>query len=255
MSLAGPGTALVATALIWFTSTGLIAWAANRPRATFGRSLAWGGWIGAAGLTAVALSARSEGAMAAYAGFSGALAIWGWLELAFLTGAVTGPRRAPCPPSARGWRRFRLAAATVMHHELALGAALLLLVSLSWGAPNPTGALAFALLFALRLSAKINIFAGAPNFSDELLPAHLSYLKSYFGPRRLRAALVVSVALTALLALWLAARALGAPAGSGAAASAGLLAALAALGALEHLFLALPLRDAALWRWAMPARH
>jgi hypothetical protein len=36
---------------------------------------------------------------------------------------------------------------------------------------------------------------------------------------------------------------------------AALLFALAALGALEHLFLALPLRDGALWRWAIPARR
>jgi hypothetical protein len=38
-------------------------------------------------------------------------------------------------------------------------------------------------------------------------------------------------------------------------AGAALLFALAALGALEHLFLALPLRDSALWRWAIPARR
>ncbi|MBX9883425.1 MAG: DUF3623 domain-containing protein, partial [Novosphingobium sp.] len=36
--------------------------------------------------------------------------------------------------------------------------------------------------------------------------------------------------------------------------SASLLASLAALGAVEHLFFALPFRDGALWGWALPAR-
>ena len=34
---------------------------------------------------------------------------------------------------------------------------------------------------------------------------------------------------------------------------ASLLAALAALGALEHVFLLLPVRDGALWGWALPS--
>ena len=34
-----------------------------------------------------------------------------------------------------------------------------------------------------------------------------------------------------------------------------LLTGLALLGVLEHLFLVIPLRDSALWRWAMPASN
>jgi hypothetical protein len=50
-------------------------------------------------------------------------------------------------------------------------------------------------------------------------------------------------------------QALAAPAGSAAAVSASLIFALAALGAIEHLFFALPFRDGALWGWALPARN
>ncbi|MGQ3045120.1 MAG: DUF3623 family protein, partial [Brevundimonas aurantiaca] len=63
--------------------------------------------------------------------------------------------------------------------------------------------------------------------------------------------------LVALLALsmYLGMRSLAAPADSFAAVSATLVFTLAALGSLEHLFLALPFRDGALWRWALPGNQ
>jgi putative photosynthetic complex assembly protein 2 len=239
----------LATLALWFASTALIVWLANRPSTTFGGSLLLGGAAGISGLVLILLTADVMTPAAHYAAFAGALLVWGWHELAFLTGAVTGPRRGPSAGE-RGWTRFRAATATVIHHEIALAATAALLLVLSWGAANMTGAHAFALLLVLRLSAKLNIFLGVPNLSDEMLPRQLHYLKSYFGAPRLHAALVASLIGSIALAAWLGARALAMPADVGAA----LLFALAALGALEHLFLALPVRDGALWRWAIPAR-
>jgi len=240
---------LLATIALWFASTALIVWLANRPRPTFPVSLGFGAAAGAAGLLVILTTAGDAGRAGAYLSFIGALAVWGWHELAFLTGAVAGTRRVPAS-GARGLARFREGTAAVIHHEIALAVTALLLISLSWGEPNQTGAAAFALLFALRLSAKLNIFLGVPNISDELLPAHLTYLKSYFGPPRFTPLLALSLAGSLALAAWLGQRATA----SGEAGAA-LLFALAALGALEHLFLALPLRDGALWRWAIPARR
>jgi putative photosynthetic complex assembly protein 2 len=85
------------------------------------------------------------------------------------------------------------------------------------------------------------------------MPGHLEYLKTYFGPRRLHGALAFSLAALTALSVWLGARALAAPDDSFAAVSATLVFMLAALGSLEHLFLALPFRDGALWRWALPS--
>lgn len=242
-----------AVLLLWFAGTALIVWAANRPRDTYRRSLAIGGAVGAAGLLVVALAAHLISTAAVYLSFCGALAVWGWQELAFLTGAVGGPRRTDAEPGLTGWRRFSQATATVIYHEIALAITLALLLFVTWGAPNQIGTATFALLFGLRLSAKLNLFAGVPNFSDELLPVHLRYLISYFGPSRFGPWLLASLVATVALAGWLGLRAAAAPAGAETAA-AGLLFALAALGALEHFFLALPLRDGALWRWALPAR-
>ena len=252
VSLADHAFPAIAVLLLWFGGTAVIVWAANRPRETYRRSLSVGGLVGSAGLLAVAIAAPWATTGAVYLSFCGALAVWGWQELAFLTGAVTGPRRSEAEPGATGWRRFSQATATLIHHELALAATLALLVLVSWGAPNQTGALTFALLFVLRLSAKLNLYLGVPNFTDELLPAHLRYLVTYFARSRLGPWLLVSLAANVALAAWLAARAAAAQDSAGFTA-AGLLFALAALGVLEHLFLVLPFRDGALWRWANPA--
>jgi putative photosynthetic complex assembly protein 2 len=170
--------------------------------------------------------------------------------MSFLMGAVAGPNRAECPPGITGWRRFRSATATVIHHELAIAATALLLVAITWGRANQAAALTFLLLFGLRLSAKFNLFLGVPNLSDEVFPAHLAYLKSYFRKARCNALFPVSIVIGSGIAAWAWHAAESARAGSGAAASAMLLAGLAVLGVVEHLFLVLPLRDAKMWHWA-----
>lgn len=254
VSLYGHILPLLATLVIWFVSTGLIAWLDNRPRETFSRSLIGAAIAGMAGLVIVVVSTQYATIGAAYAAMAGALMIWAWHEMSFLMGAVAGPRRGPCPEGAKGWRRFVQAASVLIYHEIALVVTALILIGLSWGAPNPTGAMVFCVLLVMRLSTKLNIFAGVPNMSDEILPPHLGYLKSYFGPRRLRLWLVVSLCAAVALSVWVGLRAFAAPADSFAAASASLVFGMAVLGTLEHLFLALPFRDGALWGWALPGR-
>ena len=254
VSWSGHVVPVIATIVIWFLATGLIAWLDNRERATFPRSMAFAGLAGAAGLAAIYFAAQSVSAGAVYISFAGALLVWSWHELAFLTGVVTGPRRTSCPPGSSGLARFAHASAAVLHHEIALALTALLLIALSWNAPNQIGAIVFLLMFVLRLSAKLNMFAGVPNASTEILPPHLDYLKSYFGPNRFTPLLPITIAAIALLAAWLGSLAVAAEPGSAAMIGASLLFALTALGAIEHLFFALPFRDGALWGWALPSR-
>lgn len=243
---------VLVTVAIWFLATGMIAWLDNRERATFPRSLMLAAAVGLAGLAAILVAMHWAEVWAVYLGFLGALMVWSWHEIAFLTGASAGPRRVDCPPGLVGWERFSHASATLIYHEIALALTALMLIILSWFAANQVGAMTFALLYALRLSAKLNIYAGVPNSATDILPAHLAYLKTYYGPKRLGAGLLLSVAAIAALAAWIGAQAMAAPAGSAEAVGASLLFALAALGAIEHLFLALPFRDGALWGWALP---
>ncbi len=252
VSWSGHIVPFIVTVVIWFMATGLIAWADNRGRATFRRSVALGGAAGIAGLIAILFASQSVSLAAVYISFVGALLVWGWHEIGFLTGAAAGPRRSVCDPEARGIDRFVQASATVMHHELALALTALMLISLSWNAPNQIGATVFVLMFGLRLMSKINLFVGVPNSTTEMLPPHLDYLKSYFGRNRMTWLLAASVATILALAGWFASLAVGAPIGSPEMTGASLLTALCLLGALEHLFLALPFRDGMLWGWALP---
>lgn len=254
MTFADHGLPALAVLVLWFGSTALVLWLANRPRATYAAVLVLAAIAGIGGLGLVALNAGDGSRLAAYGSFLGGLLVWGWLEIGFLTGAVTGPRRVPPRGTLRGWRRFAEASATVIHHELSLAAAATLLLAITWGAVNPTGAYAFALLFALRLSAKLNIHIGVPNLSDELLPPHLGYLRGYLRRRRFGPALAASLAALVLLLAWLGARTLAGEGSAGAATGASLLFALGLLGTIEHVFLALPVRDGALWRWALPGQ-
>lgn len=237
--------------LMWFIGTAAVVWLDSRPRATFRTSLTIAGAVALAAAALVWTHADSTTPAGAYVGFGAAIVIWGWHEMSFLMGEVAGPNRAPCPPGAVGWARFKAATATVIHHELAIAATALALVAITWGQPNQAAALTFGLLFALRLSAKFNLFLGVPNLSDEVFPEHLAYLKSYFRTRAVNPLFPFSIAGGCALAVWAWLAAEAAPVDSGAAASGTLLAGLTVLGVVEHLFLVLPLRDAKMFRWAL----
>ena len=236
--------------ILWFVSTGLVAMLNHRLRQSFGRALIIAGVCAFGGLALLVLTSHSTGIWAVYASFLGGLLIWAWHEISFLTGAVAGSHRDPCPEGARGWQRFSMATMALIHHEIAIAMTAALLLSLAAMTANPTGAYAFALLAIFRLSSKLNIYRGVPNMSDELLPAHLDYLKSYFGPRQLRPTLLLSIVAILAIALYFGFAAVQAGTAHETV-SAGLLCCLSLLAALEHFFFAIPFRDSRLWQWAL----
>ncbi len=248
VSATAHGLPLLYVVMLWFFSTALVVALDHRARGRIAMILSGG--AACAAVAVIALLAPSTDAFAAYASFTAAFVIWGWHELSFLTGTVTGPRRDPLPDDAKGWTRFKLSAATVIHHELALATTLIILAIVSRGHPNFAGVAAFALLFAFRLSTKFNIFLGVPNFSTEILPSQLAYLTSYFRKARFNALMPLSLAGSIGVTIWLGSQALAATGDTATAWS--LLTGLALLGVIEHLFLVLPIGDTALWRWAIP---
>jgi putative photosynthetic complex assembly protein 2 len=244
------GMAFVLAVLMWWASTGAIMMLCALPRQTFGWSMAGATLALAAAIYGLVHSATDTGAGAVYIAFLSAIGVWGWIEMTFLMGYVTGPRTTPCPAEAIGWRRFQLALQTVLYHELAIVAAGIAVVALTWKAPNQTGTFAFLILMAMRISAKLNIFLGVPNLTDELLPERLSYLKSYFRKCEVNSLFPVSVGLSSLVAILLAQRAFAADGAR--AIGLALLFTLLALAILEHFFMIMPLPDVVLWRWALP---
>lgn len=248
--LSEPALPVIYAILVWFASTGALLWLVGAPRAAHGAAMA-GLTVAMAAATAGAVLLRGEATLVgAFAGFGAGVVIWAWHEAAFLFGFLTGPRRDECPPGLSLWRRFLAASETVIAHEIAIALNAALLVALSWGAPNQAAMWTFLLLWGMRLSAKANIFAGAPHLSDELLPERLHYLKSYFGPKRITLLFAATIILITIITVALIGAAVAAPVGSHQAVSLALLATLAGLATLEHALMAAPLRDAAIWSWA-----
>lgn len=245
-----PAIPVIFAILVWFVSTGALLWLVGAPRAVHGVTMAALSVVMAGATAGVVMIGADASVAGAFTGFGLGIVIWAWHEAAFLFGFLTGPRRSECPPGLSPWRRFIAASETVIAHEIAIALNAALLVALSWGAANQTAMWTFLLLWGMRLSAKANIFAGAPHLSDELLPDRLRYLKSYFGPKRVTVFFAATMVLITIITLALIAAARAAPAGAHEGASLALLATLAALATLEHALMAAPLRDAAMWAWA-----
>jgi putative photosynthetic complex assembly protein 2 len=254
VSFAVIASAILYTVFLWWFSTGAILWLHRLPQRTYRWSLAAASVIAAASIYGVLASRSDASPMGALCAFTCALGVWGWHETSFLMGLLTGPRTTRCPPEAAGWRRFALATSTLIYHELALLVTAVAAIVVTWGAVNQVATGTFLILLVSRLSAKLNIFLGVPNFTEEFFPDHLRYLTSYLRKSRVNGLFPMSIGAGAALACvqgWLAFDANGSAFGVTGAA---LLFALTALALLEHAFMVLPLPDAALWRWAAPAR-
>jgi putative photosynthetic complex assembly protein 2 len=253
--MTNPWIAALLALFVWWFSTGAILWRVRHADRAGGAahlmSVIWGLPLLVGGIIGLGLTLDDTAVPAIYTAFLSALALWGWIELAFLSGVITGPNTAPAPAFARGWNRFWQATLTILWHEVALIVALALLTYAAWTAANPFGLYTFAVLFFARASAKLNLFFGVPRIHTEFLPRPLSHLASHFRHARMNWLFPISVTLlTFAAACWLE-RAVTAPTD---AAQAGhiLLAALSLLALLEHWFMVLPLPDQKLWRWMLP---
>lgn len=253
-----PWLAAAAALILWWLSTGLILW---RVRVADNGGPDQHLWSVLLGLPLLAVGAAGAGASlndhsvgGAYMGFAAALAIWGWIELAFLSGVITGPNTDPCPKTARAPERFVRAVGTIAWHEAALAAALALLI---WRTAvveggNHIAALTFGVLFAARIFAKLNLFLGVPRINTEFLPRPLAHLPSHFRLAPMNAFFPLAVTLLALTAGCWIERVLAAQTPAGVVGFA-LLASLTLLALLEHWFMVLRLPDQKLWRWMLPA--
>ncbi len=220
------------TIFVWWFSTGAILWLGRLPRASFRWTLLGSTVVLGFALVGMAISAAQTTVASAYCAFTCAVLVWGWQEIAFLLGYVTGARRTACPPDSRGWRRAVQAAQTILHHELALVVLALLVFAASWNQPNQTGWWTYLVLWSMRLSAKLNLFLGVRNLSENFLPPHLAYLQSYFTRRAWNWLMPVSLLAASAVALpmWLAVP--GQPADGFAATSLSLVAGLLTLAVI-----------------------
>ena len=243
-------TPIIATLLIWWASTGVILYLDGLSRRTFGWSLA-----GATALLLIAfwgmLSTRGEtSAASAYCAFCCGLMAWAWQLISYYMGFITGPNHSPCPERLKGWGRFVAAVRTSLYHEIAIIICALALLWMSWGQPNQIGLWTYLILWWMHTSAKLNLFFGAPNLSEELLPAHLRYLVTYMRRRPMNLFFPVSVTASTVVTVMIAQQALAASAPFQIVGYT-ILATLMTLAVLEHWFLVAPLHANALWSWGV----
>ncbi len=254
--MADPWVAALFALFVWWFSTGailIVVRRADRAGAAARRAATWGALpLLGLGVWGFIATLDGTGLQAAYGAFLSALAIWGWIELAFLTGAITGPNLHPCPAQLPEWERFLRAWGTVAYHEMLLTAALITLWFLGYGAENIFGLWVFTTLYFARVSAKLNLYFGVPKINTEFIPEALGHLNSHFRISRLNWVFPISItALTYASACWL--ERLFSAANAGDVVGFALLAAITMLAALEHWLMVLPLPDEKLWRWMLPA--
>lgn len=246
---------IIYTLLLWWFSTGIILYLDGLPPRTYRWSLLGAGLMAVPALICLYISAGIATPMGAYVAFTCALLVWGWIEMSFLMGVVTGPRRTACPPGARGWRRFRCAWQAIAHHELLLAATVLLIASLCLTGENRVGLWTFLTLWLMRLSTKFNVFLGVRNLAENWLPEGLRYLGSYFGRRPMNALFPFSITATTVATILVFKAAVAQDVGGFEANGLLLIGSLLALGVIEHWFLILPLTLDRLFRWGFRSRE
>ncbi len=245
---------LLFTLFVWWFSTGVILYLDGLPQRTFKWTFAGASVVCVLGLFGLATSAGDTSVASAYCGFTCALLVWAWQEVAFLLGYVTGPRRVACDPTVTGLRRAAMALQTILHHEFALmllGGSILVV---TWNQPNQTGWWTFAVLWAMRQSAKLNVFLGVRNLGENFLPPHLLYLKTYFVRKAMNPLLPITVAVASVVVFPIWQHVGRASATAFEVTSNALVGSLLSLAILEHLLLVLPLPSEKLWRWGMRSR-
>lgn len=239
---------------LWWFSTGVLIYLNGLPQKTFRWSLLGATLLMAGGIYGLSVSASDASTSGVYTAFASVLMIWAWLEITFYMGVVTGPRRVACAPGCKGIAHFGHALAASLWHEIAIVVAAVIVAWNCAGAANQVALWTFLTLWGMHESARLNVFLGVPNRAEQFLPAHLSYLKSFFRDRPLNMLFPVSVTVgTGGLALVVQA-AMGHPSGSGAATGLILVATLLGLAILEHWFLVIPLDGAKLWEWSLASR-
>ncbi len=241
--------ACVFTAMCWWFGTGVILWLDRLPPASFRWSLLGWTMLLILSFKGVYESMREVSVANAYLAFGSVILMWGWHELAFLTGWITGPRKVALTENAQGWQRFKESVQVMLHHELALLINFGILWMMQVDQPNHVALCTYALLWFMRLSAKLNLFFGVPQNGAQYLPPHLVYLASYFRTRLITPWFVISISAAIGTWCWLVWQAQQGPM----AITTGwvMLATLLGLAIVEHLIMIFPLPLERLWGWAM----
>lgn len=234
--------AILFVVLLWGMSTAVIFHLDSLSPRTYPYSLAAATLV-LAGCGAAIWWLRDGTSTAAIAvSFAAGLLAWGWTEMVLYMGYVTGPRKQRCPAGCSGVAHFGHAVSANLWHEILVIA----FAGLIWMSGNSTALWCFVMLWLMHLSARLNVFLGVRNVSEEFVPDKMDVLKGFLRRRNMNPLFPFSAGVLAWLTYALA---------SAAASFEGVMAAtLAAIGLLEHILLMAPLPIEKLFRWSLARR-
>ena len=106
--------------LLWWSATGLVLVLQHLPRRTHARSMVAASAVLAGALWTIRAVADDDTETGAYLGFTAAVIVWGWQEMSYYMGFISGPKPAACALNLRGFDRFFAALATSLWHEFAI---------------------------------------------------------------------------------------------------------------------------------------
>ena len=238
---------------VWWFSTGAIIYLDNLPRKTFEFSVLGASAVLVGCLFGLHATAGVTTIKGAYEAFFFGLFAWGWQEITFYMGFLTGPRNEPCPEGCSGWKHFVHAVQTSLWHELAIIGSAIAIVALTWGQPNQIGMWTFMVLWWMHQSAKLNVFFGVRNLNEEFLPEHLTFLKSFLKSKPMNLFFPISITISMVITTMLWEAAAHAPS-QFARSGETFLATMMTLAILEHWFLVIPLPAGKLWQWGLASR-
>ena len=246
--------ALIYALVTWWASTVIIIYLDGLKQSTFKYSLAGMTVLTLACLYGLYRSANDTSVMGAYIAFTCGLLAWGWQEVSFYMGFVTGSRKQPCPENCRGWAHFGHAIQTSIYHELAIIASAVLVVALTWGGSNQIGTWTFLILWWMHQSAKLNVFLGVRNLNEEFLPEHLTFLKGFLNKKAMNLLFPFSVTISTVITVIVAMKAFSESASAFEQAGYSFLTAMMALAILEHWLLVVPMPSTKLWSAGLKSR-
>jgi putative photosynthetic complex assembly protein 2 len=231
--------AIAFVTVLWGVSTAVIFYLDSLPTRTFGKSMAAATLVLVACAVTIWLLRDAASTAAILASFAAALLAWGWTEMSLYMGYVTGPRKTRCAHGCSGAKHFGHAVSANLWHELTvIGFAALILLS-----GNETALWCFVLLWLMHLSARLNVFLGVRNVSEEFVPAHMDILKGFLRRRSMNPLFPFSCLALVALAVWLIAQPQSL--------SVTMATTLVVIGLIEHVLLMLPLPVERLWHWSL----
>ena len=240
--------------VVWWASTVLIIFLDGLPRSTFKWSMAGATAVLAAAVWGLAVSSRDATPTGAYVAFACGVLAWGWQEMSFYMGVVTGPRKAQCPDGCGGLRHFGHAVQTSLWHELAIVASSIVIVALTWGEPNQVGTWSFLVLWWMHQSAKLNVFFGVRNLNEEFLPEHLNFLKGFLTKKPMNNFFPFSVTISTVITAAVLAHAFAHGATPFQQVGLTFIGVFMAFAVLEHWMLVMPMPAGAIWAPGLKSR-